>query len=454
VASAVEYADRWVGYQQRHLRVPGVTVAVRLRGDLLLSSAYGLADVEAAAPMRTSSAFRIASNSKSFTATLVAQLVEQGLLRYDDRLDQHLPWLPAAADALRGVTLRELLAHSSGIFRDGELADFWQVDGDFPDEATFRSWITDRARVLPGNAQLKYSNVGYALLGQVVEAVAGRSYADLVRTGILAPLGLADTSPELDAHAAARLATGYSSRRYGMGRVAFPHLDTQAYAPATGVCATAEDVSTFADAHCLGAPGLLSDESKRLLQQPQWDISGEDTRYGMGFMCFEVGGRQLVGHGGGFPGFITAMRFDPKERLVVVVLTNAVDGPAGELATGILKLVDAAHDGGDDLVDEVSDRFTGRFFCLWGTIDIVRLGQRLVAIDPDRPDPTDHLSILRPAGPDELEIVSTSGLRYPGERVRYTFAGDGAARSIRFGPQVMQSWTEFQATPYAGPPEP
>lgn len=452
VAAAVAYADRWVEYQQRTRRCPGVAVAVRLGGELVLSCAHGLADIASAEPMSTGHVFRIASHSKVLTATLVAQLVEQGRLRYDDRLEQHLPWLAVSAAGLGRSTLREVLGHASGVFRDGPSADFWQLDGGFPDEAALRSWIDETSQVLPGNSTFKYSNVGYALLGQVLAAASGQSYADLVRLSIAEPLGLADTGGEIDAHARERLATGYSSLRFGMSRVALPHADTGAYAAATGCYSSAEDLSRFADALCLGVPGLLGDESKRLLQHASWEVMGENQRYGLGLQCFEIGGRRIVGHGGAFPGFITATRFDPEQRLVVVVLTNAIDGPAAELANGVVRLVDAAHETADEELGPAADRFTGRFFSLWGVVDVVRLGHRLVAVDLDRIDPADHLTVLRPDGPDELAIVSTSGMRYPGERVRYSFADDGSVRSLRFGAQTLRPLAAYQTTPYAGVP--
>ncbi|HVF20364.1 MAG TPA: serine hydrolase domain-containing protein [Mycobacteriales bacterium] len=452
VATAVDYADRWLEYQLRTRRCPGVTAAVRLGGELLLSTAHGLADIDSATPMRPDHVFRIASHSKTVTATLVAQLVEQEVLRYDDRVVQHLPWLGDDAKTLGRTTLRDLLSHSTGVYRDGEAGDFWQFDGDFPDEPTLRAMATDRAQVLPANQQFKYSNVGFALLGQVLEVVTGSSYADLVRERIARPLGLPGLVAELTGEVGP-MATGYTSRRFGMSRVALPHTTTGAYVAATGCCATAENLALFAEAHCFGVPGLLSDDAKRVMQQPLWAVEGEKQHYALGLQCFDVGPRSVLGHGGAFPGFITATRFDPSESLVVVVLTNAIDGPAAELANGIVRLIDSAHDGDGPAAEPDADRFAGRFYSVWGVTDIVRIGRRLVAVDLDRIDPSDHQTVLRPISDDELEIVSTSGLRNPGEQVCYDFADDGSVRSIRFGAQTLLPLDAFRETPYAGRPE-
>ena len=123
------------------------------------------------------------------------------------------------------------------------------------------------------------------------------------------------------------------------------HVDTRALASATGFVSTASDLCEYASAHCFGDDRLLSDASKRRLQQVRWEVGPIDDSYGLGFRVAEVGTRTMVGHGGGYPGHITATLFDPIERLTVSVLTNAIDGPASELVLGIVKLLAHFDDG-------------------------------------------------------------------------------------------------------------
>src|SRR3954449_8274171 len=93
LCDAASYADRWVAYQQRLREIPAVTLAVRHGDDLILSSAYGYANVENGTPVTTEHIFRVASHSKWFTATAIMQLKEQGKLRLDDPLGEYIPWL-------------------------------------------------------------------------------------------------------------------------------------------------------------------------------------------------------------------------------------------------------------------------------------------------------------------------------------------------------------------------
>ena len=200
------------------------------------SSAHGVADLAAQVPLTTEHRFRIASHSKTFTATAIVQLAAEGRLRLDDTLGERLPEL--AGTALGAVTLRELLAHGGGVIRDGWDGDHWQLVRPFPDAATLRRIATDDAAVLGRNERFKYSNIGFALLGAVVEAVTGRGYADHVRRGAAASRsGLAATTPEIDLADAADVAghaTGYTSLAYAPVRVPFDHIATGAMAAATG----------------------------------------------------------------------------------------------------------------------------------------------------------------------------------------------------------------------------
>ncbi len=149
VIDACDYADRWLAFQRRHLRVPGVQAAVLHDDEVVLSTAHGVSDVTTGEPLTTDHLFRIASHSKTFTATCVMQLAERGLLRLDDTVGHWIDGLDAAPIA--GVTLRELLAHAGGVVRDGWDGDFWQLFHAFPDETELVRIAADASSVLPRN---------------------------------------------------------------------------------------------------------------------------------------------------------------------------------------------------------------------------------------------------------------------------------------------------------------
>ena len=430
LTEALAYYDRWLAFNQRYQRIPGVQAAVYAADRVAFSAAYGLADVEGGVELTEQHLFRIASHSKTFTATAVLQLVEQGRLRLDDKAGMHVTEL--VGTPLGELTLRDLLSHAGGVTRDSREADFWQLATPFPDRDELLAVLRDAgSAVIPENERFKYSNIGYGLLGLVIEAATGTSYGEHVRTTIVGKLGLNDLGPELEPSRGAEYASGYSSLAYAAARVPIEHVDTRALAAATGFYGTARDLVTYWSAHLLGDDRLLSDKSKRLMQHPLWQTGEEEgPRYGLGLQVAKVAKRDVFGHSGGYPGHITRSLVDPGRRIAVAVLTNAIDGPAVQLAEGLLKLVDLAESkdrgSGADLA-----RFTGRFANLWGVIDIAVLGGRLYALDPTEADPTADPQPLEPADDSTLLVTGGSGYGAFGESYRYRFAADGAVASVR-----------------------
>ncbi|HEY8285417.1 MAG TPA: serine hydrolase domain-containing protein [Chloroflexota bacterium] len=432
---AVDYADRWVAHQQDRKDFPGAVVAIRHEDQLLLSKAYGHADLERQIPMTPGHIFRVASHSKTFTATAIMQLVERGALRLDDRIADSVPWL-REKDDLASVTIRQLLNHSAGIVRDGIDADHWLLDHPFPDHDALRRLVEDGGRVLNPNEGFKYSNIGYGLLGMVIEAASGLSYHEYVKRHIIQPLGLADTGPELDAHAEARLATGYTVRQYGRPRRPLPHVATGALASATGFYSTAEDLCRYAAAHFPGDTTLLSDASKREMQQPYWKAEQTDRHYGLGFVVTDTDERRLVGHSGGFPGFITQTMFDPKERLVAVVLTNDSGGPADLLMRGIMSIIEFAHKERNGIpkgFDDQRRRFTGRFANEGGVTDVAAFGDTLFALSPDADNPVQATDTLVVEDEQTLRMTEASGFASRGEAIHYTHDAEGSITKIIAG---------------------
>jgi CubicO group peptidase (beta-lactamase class C family) len=436
LGDALAYADRWIAFRREVRDIPGLVVAVQYGDQPVFSRAYGLAQLEPAVPMTTRHIFRIASHSKTFTATAVMQLVEQGRLRLDDRASAYIPWL--ASD----VTLRQLLNHASGIIRDGIAADFWRVEMPFPDLATLREFA-DEFTILqdPANQLFKYSNIGFALLGIVIEAVSGTSYNAYVQEHIVERLGLADTGPEFDPDLAARLVTGYTQGVLGVPRRPVPNIDTRALSPATGFYSTALDLCRYASAHRHGNDALLSDTSKREMQHASWKVEGSEDWYGLGFTVQLIGKRHLVGHGGGFPGQSTRTLLDPVDGLIVVVLSNtsAPDGLAAPLAAELVRIIDFAQDKARQAVDSTQtttwplDRYTGRFANIGGVTDIAAFGNALIELDPESDSPTRFVTDLEVVDADTLRIARAGGYASPSELVRYERDAEGATLRVVAG---------------------
>jgi D-alanyl-D-alanine carboxypeptidase len=433
------YADRWLDYQRTLRQIPGTVVAIQQDDRIVHSKGYGFANLEQQVPMTPQHIFRIASHSKTFTATAIMLLALRGQLRLDDRVADHVDWLQT------DVTVRQLLNHVGGITRDGAESLFWQLEKPFPDLAELQQLFEV---VLQPNEQFKYSNIGYSLLGQVIEAVSGRSYNDFVTAEIVDRLGLRSTGPEAHAGMAERLVRGYTPWRPSLPRLPVADITTGAMSAATGFYSTAEDLCRYARAHYFGNDELLTDASKREMQQPYWSVPQAENSYGLGFAIHTIGGRRMIGHGGGFPGHSTTTLIDPCERLVVVVLNNThgTAGLAAPLAMSIVKILDfALAVGSGSTARSTPDQHTGRFMNLWGVTDVARFGSKLVALNPDEAEPTAHATELEEVDSDTLRIGRGSGYGSPGEMVRYERDANGQPARVWVGGASMLPSHAFEA---------
>jgi D-alanyl-D-alanine carboxypeptidase len=266
--------DGYVSEQQRVKDIPGIVVAFGHSNEILLSKAYGRADIEHGIDMTPDHAFRIASHSKMFTATACMLLLQAGKLRLDDRLEGYVDGLP---EGVGQATIRQTLNHAAGIIRDGYDSDYWHLEYPFPDSMGVKRLAKE---ILQPNESFKYSNIGYSLVGLAIEKASGVSYQQYVREAIIERLGLGHTGPDTDDGVTKSLVTGYTGRQFPFRRMPIPDVPTGAMAAATGFYSTAEDLLRFARAHFLGNEELLTDASKREMQQPYWEVREAEMHYG------------------------------------------------------------------------------------------------------------------------------------------------------------------------------
>lgn len=454
------YVDSWLDYRVWKLRAPGAQVAVWFDGTLQFSKAYGHSNLDTGEALTTEHLFRIASHSKTFTATAVMMLVEAGKLRLDDTAGSWIPALAEAGSPLADRTVRQLVSHSAGVIRDGIDSTFWAHSRPFPDEAALLELAINEGNVRQAEATFKYTNVGFSLLGLIVGAAAGSTFNEYTQSAIVDALGLSNTGPELDAARLSAYAGGHSGLSSWSERQVIEHIDTHAMAAATGFYSTAEDMVRFASAHFFGDDRLISDRSKNEMQRAVWSGLSPDAPhdgYGYGTIIRNYGGHRMVGHSGGYPGHITRTMWDPNEGLAISVLTNAVDGPAEELAGGILRILDKAREVSSKLplssglvnsaaieapappeaeIDLAS--FTGRFAALWGVTDVYILGGKLFASSPVLPAPIVEPYELAVIDADTLRIMAGSGYASVGEQFRYE--RDAAGKIISVFTGGMKAW--------------
>jgi CubicO group peptidase (beta-lactamase class C family) len=304
-------------FTERLARADVLSGAVVLARDgvPIFEAAYGESNKETHTANRLDTRFNVASMGKMFTAIAVAQLVQGGQLSYEDPLSKFMPDFPEE-DSARKIRIKHLLSHTAGLPMGNArppnsspqaVDDFLQAISEPP-----------RLQFEPGTGY-QYSNMGYLLLGKVIEKVSGQSYYEYVGTRILEPAGMHDTVFEVLDRAPRDFAIGYAKKFDVEGRV---HFESNAGAhrgragPHGGAYSTIADLLAFERA--LRDGKLLPPQVVRLLMTAKPELGA--TEYGYGFDINEALG--IAGHGGGFHGISNNIDFFTQSGWTAIVLSN------------------------------------------------------------------------------------------------------------------------------------
>jgi len=299
--------DRWqraLDRAQGSGRLPSIVGGVVREGRLVWS---GLAGAGAGVDHQ----YRIGSITKTLTAVLVLQCRDDGLLDLDDPLGVHLP-----GTGRDEATVRSLLSHTSGMQAE-PIGPWWERSPG----VSFAELVARNAGsgpVLPPGAAFHYSNLGFALLGEMVARLRGAGWWSLVRDRLLGPLGMNRTSYD----ARAPYARGSSVDHFAGTRHDEPHADTRAMAPAGQLWSTIADLARWVDLLATGHPEVI--DRATLLEMATPAAPGDD--YGLGLRLLRSPGGVLVGHTGSMPGFLATAFVQQDTREGVVALTNATTG--------------------------------------------------------------------------------------------------------------------------------
>ena len=337
--------DRYVSRVMQTFTVPGLSVAIVKDGKVVLAKGYGVRRIGDPAPVDERTRFGIASNTKLFTATALALLVEEGKLEWDAPVIRYLPWF-AMYDpyVTRELSIRDLLVHRSGLgLGAGDL--LW-----WPPSTYDRKEIARRLRFIPPVMSFRsayaYDNVLYTVAGEVIEAVSGQVWEDFVRTRILARVGMTDSDVLHSGAGGGGNTAGTHAEVEGAVRAIAPFLSDNTN-PAGGIMSGAADLAKWMmvqldSGKVAGGGRLFSTGTTTQLWRdvtPTPIGSPPDglphlrphmAGYALGLDVRDYRGRTLLQHTGGLPGYLSKVAMIPELRLGVAVLTNQEAGPAFE----------------------------------------------------------------------------------------------------------------------------
>ena len=441
VRSSFDLLAAWIEAQVAYRGWPGLSVAVVHDQEVIWSRGFGWADVERRIPATAETLYRVASITKTFTATAIMQLRDAGKLRLDDAVRDHLPWFtpPTSHADAPPITLRHILTHTTGLAREAPFP-YW-TELIFPSIDEIRTAVTAQESVLSTEARWKYSNLAFVVAGEVVAAVSGMPWAQYVRSHILEPLDMRASFVENPAVDQPGLARGYTRRLPNGARGPVGPYDLRGVSGAAALTTSVADLARFAmlqfrDGPASGAQ-ILRGSTLREMQRVHWLEPDWQAGWGLGFHIYRALDRTLVGHGGSLRGYRSDVRFSPAERVAVIVLINADDGEArwviDKAFEWVAPAIARATAPPPPVPDAAWQRYVGRYRNPWGDAQVLVVGGRLTIIGPNLPDPMWAPGTLVPIGEHTFRLETKDGYGSHGERVVFEMDAAGKVARLTIG---------------------
>jgi CubicO group peptidase (beta-lactamase class C family) len=337
--------DEYLAEQVQKRGIPGLTMTVVRDGRVIYSGAHGVRKLGGAEPLAPQSVFHLASVSKPFVATAIMQLVERGKLNLDDRVTRWLPYFRLADDRFGEVTIRQVLNHTSG------MPDVEDYEWDRPQfdagaaERYVRAMAGQRLLWAPGT-RWQYSNMAFDALGDLIAKVSGVSFEAFVKTNVLEPLGMRNSSfiyPDIDV----RLRT--TGHVGNPARVSPVYPYNRRHAPSSTLNSNVIDMARWTLANLnrgqLEGRRILRPESYEALWTAAAQTSLNGARIGLSWFLGEHADRRTVFHAGGDTGFRSYVMLLPDHGIGLVLASNWEGTPRETLVRDVLDLVLASDVG-------------------------------------------------------------------------------------------------------------
>jgi CubicO group peptidase (beta-lactamase class C family)/D-alanyl-D-alanine dipeptidase len=388
-AEVVESTRQLIRQEMAQKDLPALSIALVDDQELVWAEGFGFETLADSVPATSQTVYRVGSVSKLFTDIAVMQLVERGLVDLDAPITEYLPIFQPDNPSGMPITLRQLMSHRSGLVREPPVGHYF--DDSEPTIAATVSSLSNTRLVYEPEDRAKYSNAGIAVVGRVIEEVAGSEFASHLEREVLTPLGMRTSAFEPIPTVTRRLAEARMWTQDGR-TFAAPGFQL-GMAPAGSMYSTVHDLGRFMSALFAGGMGeggrILEEASLEEMWRPQYGTPETQGGIGLGFILGTLDGHRSVGHGGAIYGFATELLALPEEKLGVVAVTSVdmANTVVGRIAAHALRGALASRDGRplpelvttEPLPAESAERLEGRYVDGEGNhlADLIELGGRL-----------------------------------------------------------------------------
>ncbi|NQU53286.1 MAG: serine hydrolase [Bacteroidetes bacterium] len=334
----LEKLDAYFEKTAKEWGIPGMSVGIVKDGEIIFSKGYGVLEINKPEKPDGNTLYAIASNSKAFTSAIIAMLVQEGKLNWDDKVQKYLPYFELYNPFVSSeITIKDLLCHRVGLGTfSGDV--IWYKSNLTSEE------IIKRLKGIEPNFNFRdgfgYSNVMYITAGEVIKTVTGKTWGENVQERILDPVGMNRTIYSLKKlEKKGNFATPHAFEEEK--NIPIPFVDWEEVAALGGIISSVNDMGKWMifnmDHGIIGKDTLLTSASRNTIWKMHNTYTVDHTKpndfnthfrgYGLGWGLADYYGKLRVSHGGGYDGMISAVNMIPDEKLGVVVLTNGMKAP-------------------------------------------------------------------------------------------------------------------------------
>ena len=338
----LEKLDQYFEQTAKNWGIPGMSVGIVKDGEIVFSKGYGLMEVGKAGKPDGNTLYAIASNTKAFTSFIIAQLVEEGKLNWDDKVQEYLPYFELYNPFVSSqTTIKDLLCHRVGLGTfSGDI--MWYKSNLSSKE------IIRRIKYLEPKFDFRdgfgYSNLMYITAGELIKTVTDLTWGENVQKRILDPLGMDRTVYALNELEGKRnFATPHAFEN--KNNIPIPYVDWEEVAAMGGIISSVNDIGKWMICNMnngiVNSDTLITASSRNMLWKMHNSFTVNHTKendfnnhfrgYGLGWGLADYYGCLRVSHGGGYDGMISSVNMIPDEKLGVVVLTNGMNAPTSAI---------------------------------------------------------------------------------------------------------------------------
>ena len=364
-SEAFQLIEYWIDAQKDYEKLPGLTAVITDKDENMWTGSFGLSNGES--KMNIENTFSICSISKLFTSVALMQLVEEGKISLDDKVEDVLPWFDINNDFddAPNLTLKSILSHSSGLPRESNHPYWPWPDFPFPSKQAVIDELNNKEMLYPPSKYYQYSNLGLSLLGYVIEEVSGQSFDDYINKNILIPLGMSSTKTFMSSDEYGKvLSLGYSSLNRNVERQKVNFFNADGIAAAAGFTSNVLDLAKFArwQLNLLSSDkkNILSAETLKNMHKVHWDDELSSVTRGLGFGVYNLDGESWVGHGGSCPGYRSQLYISPNLGIAYSVMINSSGTSPTKYIRGIHRILSKVNLNKGDEINKFKE-FEGKY---------------------------------------------------------------------------------------------